>query len=202
MLLGLAVAVAVFGIATAVQASIPDANGVIHGCYNTSVAHGNPTGALRVIDTAKANGNCTSWEARLNWLQSTPTGATGSTGPTGPPGPTGPKGPTGPVNVIERQGLVLADGTLNFSSGFTVTHTAGSGNYKINFPAGTFSASQSTTDYPAIVAMPVAGSLLLRDIGANMHLDGSFDVTLSTGAGDEEFEFIVVQHNGPDNPGT
>ena len=42
---------AVFGIASAVQASIPDASGVIHGCYNTSLAHGNPTGALRVIDT-------------------------------------------------------------------------------------------------------------------------------------------------------
>ena len=44
LLLGLAVGGAVFGVASAVQASIPDANGVIHGCYNTSVAHGNPTG--------------------------------------------------------------------------------------------------------------------------------------------------------------
>ena len=44
LVVGLAVGGAVFGIATAVQASIPDASGVIHGCYNTSLAHGNPTG--------------------------------------------------------------------------------------------------------------------------------------------------------------
>ena len=88
LLLGLAVGGAVFGVASAVQASIPDANGVIHGCYNTSVAQGNPTGGLRVIDTAK-NGNCASWEMALNWNQ------TGPSGPTGPKGATGAKAATG-----------------------------------------------------------------------------------------------------------
>jgi FlaG/FlaF family flagellin (archaellin) len=57
---------AALGIATAVQASIPDSNGVVHACYNTSLAHGNPTGALRVIDTAKINGHCASWEAPVD----------------------------------------------------------------------------------------------------------------------------------------
>ncbi len=95
LVLALVVGGATFGIATAVQASIPDANGVIHGCYNTSLAHGNPTGALRVIDTAKANGNCASWEAPLNWNAKGVTGATGPTGAPGPTGPTGPKGATG-----------------------------------------------------------------------------------------------------------
>jgi hypothetical protein len=92
VLLALAVGGAVFGVATAVQASIPEASGVIHGCYNTSLQHGNPPGALRVIDTAKINGNCASWEAPLNWNAN---GATGAAGPTGPTGPTGPKGATG-----------------------------------------------------------------------------------------------------------
>src|SRR5689334_15302437 len=43
-------------------AAVPDANGVIHGCRNTS------TGALRVIDTA-AGQTCTASEAALNWGQ-------------------------------------------------------------------------------------------------------------------------------------
>ena len=90
LLLVVVVGGAAFGIASAVQASIPDAGGVIHGCYNTSLAHGSPTGALRVIDTAKTNGNCASWEAPLTWNQTGPTGATGPTGPTGPTGATGP----------------------------------------------------------------------------------------------------------------
>ena len=107
LLLAFGVAGAVFGIATAVQASVPDASGVIHGCYNTSLAHGNPTGALRVIDTAKINGNCASWEAPLKWNQrgvTGPTGVTGATGSTGPAGPTGPSGPTGPTGSTGPSG--------------------------------------------------------------------------------------------------
>ena len=61
-------------------ATIPDpGTGVIHGCYNTSLAHGNPTGALRVIDTAKPGGSCASWETALNWNAN---GVTGARGPT------------------------------------------------------------------------------------------------------------------------
>jgi hypothetical protein len=67
LLLAVVVGGVTFGIASAVQASIPDANGVIHGYYNISLAHGSPLGALRVIDTAKINGNCASWESPLNW---------------------------------------------------------------------------------------------------------------------------------------
>jgi hypothetical protein len=97
LVLALAAGGAVFGIASAVQASIPDASGVIHGCYNTSLAHGSPTGALRVIDTAKPNGNCASWETPLSW--SANAGVTGATGPTGPTGPTGATGSTGPTGA-------------------------------------------------------------------------------------------------------
>jgi hypothetical protein len=66
LLLALAAGGATFGIATAVQASIPDANGVVHACFNTSLAHGSPTGALRAIDTSAANGHCASWEGSVD----------------------------------------------------------------------------------------------------------------------------------------
>jgi len=48
-------------------ASIPDSNGVIHGCYLTS---GNPNvrGALRVIDT-DAGQTCGSGETAISWDQ-------------------------------------------------------------------------------------------------------------------------------------
>jgi hypothetical protein len=62
------VALAAGGIA---YASIPDANGVIHGCYAKI------NGQLRVIDPS-LGGACTSSEKPLNWNQ---------TGPTGPRGP-------------------------------------------------------------------------------------------------------------------
>jgi hypothetical protein len=112
LLLAVVVGGVTFGLATAVQASIPDSSGVIHGCYNTSLAHGSPLGDLRVIDTSKPNGNCASWEAPLNWNQRGVTGPTGATGPTGPNGPTGPTGPTGPAGPTGPTGARGPTGTF------------------------------------------------------------------------------------------
>src|SRR5262245_27863234 len=70
-------------------ASIPDASGVIHGCYKTN------GGSLRVIDTA-AGGMCLSSETPLAWSQTGPTGAAGPAGANGQTGPSGPSGPEGP----------------------------------------------------------------------------------------------------------
>src|SRR5262249_8841704 len=78
------VGVAVGGIA---YASIPDANGVIHGCYRPT------TGELIVI---KSDGKgCETGWTPLNWSQTGPTGLAGPTGPTGSSGVTGPTGATG-----------------------------------------------------------------------------------------------------------
>jgi hypothetical protein len=77
-------------------ASIPDASGVIHGCYNKS------GGALRVIDTAISTQKCTSLQLPLNWNQ---TGPPGPTGPQGAAGPAGPQGPAGATNVAEYDGV-------------------------------------------------------------------------------------------------
>jgi hypothetical protein len=65
MVLALGVAGVAFALATAVQAAIPD-GGVVHSCYNTSLAHGSPIGAMRAIDTAKVGGACASWEGAVD----------------------------------------------------------------------------------------------------------------------------------------
>jgi hypothetical protein len=98
LLVALAIGTGMFGIATAVQASIPDGKGVIHGCYTKTSKGQQPPGALRVIDTALGQ-ICQANEAGVNWSQTGPTGARGPTGPggtNGGRGPTGPKGATGP----------------------------------------------------------------------------------------------------------
>ena len=86
LLLALGVAGAVFGIASAVQASIPDASGVIHGCYFKFPNGEIRQGALRAVDTG-AGQHCRSDETVLNWNAVGPTGTRGATGPTGPVGP-------------------------------------------------------------------------------------------------------------------
>jgi hypothetical protein len=66
-----------------VQASIPSANGVIHGCY---AKPGTPSrGTLRVID-GDIGEQCKVTENPISWNQGGPTGPTGLTGPTGPAG--------------------------------------------------------------------------------------------------------------------
>jgi hypothetical protein len=101
-LLAIAVGGALFGIASAVQASIPSSNGVIHGCYGKP---GTPQkGQLRVRDADQGE-QCRFYENTLDWNQTGPTGATGATGPTGPTGPTGATGPTGPTGPTGSAGV-------------------------------------------------------------------------------------------------
>src|SRR5262249_2997547 len=77
LLLVLGISTAALGIAGVVQASIPDASGVIQGCY------ANKDGSLRVIDTGSSGACDTKKETPLTWSQKGPTGARGPTGPTG-----------------------------------------------------------------------------------------------------------------------
>src|SRR5262245_10124335 len=112
-LLALAVGGAIFGIATAVQADIPD-SGLIHGCYKST------GGSLRVIDSS-SGGKCSPSEAPLSWNQRGPTGATG------PPGPAG----TGTAKTI------TADNGLNNYVDLT-TLVTGTDLATISLPAGSF----------------------------------------------------------------
>lgn len=90
----MALAGSLFGIVTAVQAAIPDANGVIHGCYL-------PSGNLRVIDSGST---CKGSATPLNWSQTGQPGPAGATGPAGPQGPTGDTGATGAQGPTGPQG--------------------------------------------------------------------------------------------------
>jgi hypothetical protein len=93
--LALAAVVATLGLAGGVAwASIPDAAGVIHGCYQKN------NGQLRVIDSAQTQA-CAPAESPLNWNQ---TGPQGPQGPQGPLGPKGDAGPTGPQGAPGPQG--------------------------------------------------------------------------------------------------
>ena len=69
-------------------ATIPDANGVVHGCYNTV------NGNLRVIDAA-AGQTCKNSEAALNWNLVGPAGIPGAPGAPGAPGTPGTPGEDG-----------------------------------------------------------------------------------------------------------
>lgn len=119
--LGVAVlaAAAVAMVGSVAWATIPDAGGVIRGCYQSS------TGVLRVIDVDLDA--CRPAETSLDWSQAGPPGPAGpggpagpqgppgvdgapgqagSQGPEGPPGPAGPAGPQGPAGAMQELELV------------------------------------------------------------------------------------------------
>jgi Collagen triple helix repeat (20 copies) len=111
--LGVGLALTIAGTAAyAGVSSIPDASGVIHGCFSS-------TGSLRVIDTA-AGQTCRKHETSLTWNQAGPPGAQGPQGDSGPAGPQGatgaagaqgspgPAGATGPQGPAGVPGGVLA----------------------------------------------------------------------------------------------
>jgi hypothetical protein len=100
-ILGLIVGIVLAG-TTVALASIPSADGTIHGCRATK------GGSLRVID-ADAGQTCGKDEAALTWNQ---TGPQGPAGPEGPQGPAGPPGPAGTVPSGTVYGIVYGQSLL------------------------------------------------------------------------------------------
>lgn len=76
--IALAATVASLAVAGLAYASIPDGNGVIHGCYNPAGAGATGGTPLNVVDSASAN--CGTKKQAISWNQ---------TGPAGPPGISG-----------------------------------------------------------------------------------------------------------------
>jgi hypothetical protein len=91
--------------AGAAYATIPDSNGVIHGCS------ANKDGSLRVIDL-DAGQSCGTKESPLDWNSKGPAGPQGPIGPTGPTGPTGPQGPAGSEHGYQTNSITKVPGTM------------------------------------------------------------------------------------------
>lgn len=102
-------------------ATIPDNNGVIHGCY-TPNKNGQES-ALSVFDSA--TGSCGRGETELDWNQTGPAGPQGAQGPQGPQGPPGPgvlwMWVGGAGNNCPTGGSCLGSGTANGSGSPSVS---------------------------------------------------------------------------------
>jgi hypothetical protein len=127
-------------------ASIPDGNGVIHGCYTPA----NHATVLKVIDTAR-KANCPNGYAELTWNQAGPPGPTGAAGATGATGATGPQGSAGTppqpdlsrVATLDWYGGAYSGGSYAFNgptgAAYDGTHiwvTNAGGNSVTEFDAG------------------------------------------------------------------
>jgi hypothetical protein len=121
-LIGLVFVLAVVG--GVAYATVPDSNGVIHGCRHDI------SGNLRVIDADSES--CLHNESSLDWNQ---VGAQGRQGESGPPGPQGAEGPPGPQGPSGIGKAYTADDT--FPQVLSVPDSGGP-IARINLPAGRF----------------------------------------------------------------
>jgi hypothetical protein len=118
----LALGLAAGGIA---YASIPDSNGVIHGCYQRN------SGAFHVIGTnpTVGGGACASNETAVDWGQGGSPGASGPSGPSGPAGTagsggaSGPSGPSGPTGTAGPTSYAIGGTTATVDGTTVISHT-------------------------------------------------------------------------------
>ena len=109
-------AVALFAVAGGIAyAAIPDAAGVIHGCYRTSTD--DQKGQLRVVDSATS---CRNNELPIQW---------NATGAQGVPGPAGEDGADGTSPTVSQVGPGIG-GCAN--GGAAITDSAGATAYVCN----------------------------------------------------------------------
>ena len=154
-------------------ASIPDASGVIHGCYT------NKGGILSVIDPS-AGKSCSSLQTQITWNQQGPkgdkgdAGVQGLTGDTGPQGPQGPQGPAG-VSGLERVAVMSEINSDNIKevvadcpAGKSVT----GGGYFIGGPFGEILAQRSEPRFS-----PTGWLVTAAEIGAGTDQDWYVVVT-------------------------
>jgi hypothetical protein len=185
--IGLAV-LAMLAVSGIAYATIPDDNGVIHGCYAKS------GGALRVIDAGVTN--CSKSETSLNWNVK---GATGPVGPQGAQGPQGPQGPPGPAGPQGPQGLQGAQGP----SGLSHAYFASANNVPVaEFPASSNQVSKIVPDGTYVITAQVHFDDGTNEPGGfcNLLVNGSkvqgATVALKFGVGSETFVDAESLSNG------
>ena len=130
-----------------------------------------------------------------------PAGADGAQGPAGAVGPQGPTGATGPQGPAARtvrvgagavfSGSVNPNGTPQ-ESGFTVQHTAGSGLYRIDFPAGTFAGSAGKFLIATVTPIGPATFVNFASSIAPIAADGSGSFEVQFDGGETLFDYVVA----------
>lgn len=167
---------AIFSIAAGIAyAAIPDAAGVIYGCYRTSTD--DQKGQLRVVEDPA---NCRSNESAIQWNQTGPAGPAGPAGADGRDGVDGMDGADGSSPTVTQ----LAAGDANCpAGGAAITDGAGATAYVCSGRDGT-----DGTPFSGTFTSPNGQySISVTDTGVTV---ASPDSSIRVGATDIEIETL------------
>ena len=213
-----AIAAVLFAVAGGIAyATIPDSGNVYTGCMLKNI--GTVRLIDPSLPPGNLMSHCTAFETKITWNQqgqagtpgpagpkgdtgapgpkgdTGPAGADGAQGPkgdtgaTGPQGPQGERGPAGPNTVFS--GSVNPNGTPQ-ESGFTVQHTAGSGLYRIDFPAGTFTGNAGKFLIATVTPIGAPTSVDFASSIAPIAADGSGSFEVEFSNGETLFDYTVA----------
>jgi hypothetical protein len=166
-LVALAITGALLVAAGIAYAAIPDAGGVIHGCYKKSSPN---QGTLRVVDTEKSQ-TCQSSETAISWSQTGPQGPQGPQGAQGPQGIQGPQGPSGSSHAYSDSNIQAL--TRISPDANTVTElTLPAGNYVVSatgsvVKTGIFNTAGSDNDVKCSLNDPDDNAVTASQAEAN-----------------------------------
>jgi hypothetical protein len=176
-------------------------------------------GQIRIIDV---NGHCGRNEVLLVWNVSGPQGPAGPPGPQGHPGPQGVPGPAGPAGATGSQGpkgdtgepgppgpagpqgvpgspgaTRVYSGSVNPNgtpqeTGFAVQHSAGTGLYRMDFPAGTFSGNAGNFVIATVTPIGGPNPVNFASSIAPIAVDGSASFEVQFANGETLFTFVVA----------
>jgi hypothetical protein len=157
--------------AGAAYAAIPDAAGVIHGCYRTST--GDEKGQLRVVEDPAS---CRSNETPIQWNQQ------GEAGPQGPPGPPGADGQDGedgePFSGTFRSpngqfSLTVSDTGIVLGGGGSTIVLGSAGIQMLTAQDITITSGRALTATAATALGLGAGGSAFVEVGGNLALRGA-----------------------------
>ena len=160
------------GLTAAAYGAIPDNQGVVHACYNTT------NGAVRVVN---GSSDCRNDESPLTWNQTGPQGATGTQGPPGPagaPGAAGPPGSPGPQGADGAPGAAGPAGPPGPAGTSGSSHAFSTSDAVIGVPAGWGAVPVEVTQ----LSLP-AGNYVVWATGQANQVIGSDDFATCSLAG-------------------
>ena len=213
-----AIVAALFGVAAGIAyATIPDSGNVYTACMLKSI--GTVRLIDTSLPASNLMGHCTPFETKITWNQQGlagaqgppgqkgdigPAGADGAQGPKGDTGDTGPQGPKGDTGDTGPQGQrgpagpnTVFSGSVNPNgspqeSGFSVQHTASSGLYRIDFPAGTFTGNAGKFLIATVTPIGPATSVDYASAIAPIAADGSGSFEVEFSGGETLFDYTVA----------
>jgi hypothetical protein len=172
-------------------AAIPDAGGVIHGCYSGQGSKAKGGAQLYILDTA--TNTCTNGQTAIVWNQTGPQGPQGVQGEQGPQGVQGEQGPQGVQGEQGPQGVQGEQGPQGVQGD---PGAAGSSNaYAVSSGGDPIAFSISSFMTPVTLALPagnyvIDAKVLVGNRGDD--IDGEMVCTLRHG----ETGNIVIDFSG------